>query len=318
MAETPHSRPGHVAGDAAGHAPSGAPAYALGDGARGGRDATLHVSVVAPSTAPRGRVAVVHGFAEHGGRYGELAGTFAAQGLEVHAVDLRGHGRSSGVRALVRDTSETVNDVTALLERLRAAGGPVLGFGHSFGGALMVRAAQLRPDLVDAVAVTGPYLRTALDDPPWMFGVVNVVSHVVPRLRGRPIDAEVVSTVPAEVRRYVDDPLVDVGGVRLASVRELHALGPRVLADAARLVTPTLIVHGAADRLASPQGSRELRDGAGADDVTLIEVPGNAHDLLHDVAAEQVLGTVVTWSLERLGLAGRPAAVTRRDGRRGT
>ncbi len=269
-------------------------------------DEPLHVSVVAPTGAVRGRVAVVHGFAEHGGRYGELASAFAAQGLEVHAVDLRGHGQSRGVRALVRDASEAANDVTRLLERLRAAGGPVLGFGHSFGGALMLRAAQLRPDLVDAVAVTGPYLTTALDDPPWLFGVVNVVSRVLPLVRGRPIDATVVSTIPAEVRRYVDDPLVDVGGVRLASVRELHALGPRVLADADRLVTPTLIVHGGADRLASVQGSRELRDGAGADDVTLIEVPGNAHDLLHDVASEQMLSTIVTWGLERLGLAGRP------------
>ncbi|MDZ7707154.1 MAG: alpha/beta hydrolase [Trueperaceae bacterium] len=268
-------------------------------------DDPLHVSVVAQAGPVRGRVAVLHGFAEHGGRYGELARTFAAQGLEVHVLDLRGHGLSSGVRALVRDVSETANDVVVLLERLRAAGGPVLGFGHSFGGALMLRAAQLRPDLVDAVAVTGPYLKTALDDPPWLFGVVDVVSRVLPLVRGRPIDATVVSTIPAEVRRYVDDPLVDVGGVRLASVRELHALGPRVLADAGRLVTPTLIVHGGADRLSSPRGSRELRDGAGADDVTLIEVPGNAHDLLHDVASEQVLSTIVTWSLERLGLAGR-------------
>lgn len=270
----------------------------------GPADEPLHVSVVAPAGTALGRVAVVHGFAEHGGRYGELARTFAANGLEVHVVDLRGHGRSGGVRALVRDVSESLNDVTMLLERLRAAGGPVLGFGHSFGGALTLRVAQLRPDLVDAVAVSGPYLRTALDDPPWMFGLVNVVSRVLPLLRGRPIDATVVSSLPAEVRRYLDDPLVDVGGVRLASVRELHALGPRVLADAGRLVTPTLIVHGGADRLCSPLGSRELRDGAGADDVTLIEVPGGAHDLLHDVAAAQVLGTIVAWSLERLGLAG--------------
>lgn len=277
-------------------------------------DEPLHVSVVAPTGTVRGRVAVVHGFGEHGGRYGELAHAFAAQGLEVHIVDLRGHGLSSGVRALVRDVAETLNDVTTVLERLRASGGPVLGFGHSFGGALMVRAAQVRPDLVDAVAVTGPYLKTALDDPPWLFGVVNVVSRVLPLVRGRPIDASVVSSIPAEVRRYRDDPLVDVGGVRLASVRELHALGPRVLADAERLVTPTLIAHGGADRLSSPHGSRELRDSAGADDVTLIEVPGNEHDLLHDVASEQVLGTIVTWSLERLGLAGEQAAVSRPDG----
>jgi len=274
----------------------------------------VHVAVVEPAGVVRGRVAVVHGFAEHGGRYGELARALAANGLEVHLLDLRGHGLSGGVRALVRDVAEPRGDVIALLERLRAAGGPVLGFGHSFGGALTLRIAQLRPDLVDGVVASAPYLRTALDDPAWMFGLVNVASRVLPRLRTRPIDATVVSSLPDEVRRYVDDPLVDVGGVRLASARELHALGPRVLADAGRLVTPTLIVHGGADRLASPAGSRELRDTAACEDVTLLEVPGGAHDLLHDVASETVLDAIVTWSVERVDLASRQAALSRPDG----
>src|SRR6056297_625683 len=281
-------------------------------------DEAVHVTVVGPSGRVRGRVAVVHGFAEHGGRYAELAGAFAAHGLEVHVLDLRGHGRSGGVRALVRDAAEAQRDVTVLLERLRAAGGPVLGFGHSFGGALMLRVAQLRPELLDAVAVSGPYLRTALDDPPWMFGLVNVVSRVAPLLRTRPIDATVVSSLPDEVTRYREDPLVDVGGVRLASVRELHALGPRVLADAEHLVTPTLIVHGDADRLASPLGSRELRDLAGGEDVTLLELPGVAHDVLHDVGADRTLDAIIRWSVERLGLANGPAAVSRRAEGSGT
>lgn len=274
----------------------------------------VHVSVARPSGAVRGRVAVVHGFAEHGGRYGELARAFAANGLEVHRLDLRGHGLSGGVRALVRDVAESQGDVVALLERLRAAGGPVLGFGHSFGGALTLRVAQLRPDLVDGVVASAPYLRTALDDPPWMFGLVNVASRLWPLVRTRPIDATVVSSLPDEVTRYLDDPLVDVGGVRLASARELHALGPRVLADAERLMTPTLIVHGDADRLASPAGSRELRDTAGGEDVTLLEVPGGAHDLLHDVASERVLDAIVRWGVGRVDLASRQASLSRPDG----
>jgi len=278
----------------------------------------VHVAVVEPAGPVRGRAAVVHGFAEHGGRYGELARALADHGLEVHLLDLRGHGRSGGVRALVRDAALAQRDLTELLDRLRAAGGPVLCFGHSFGGALTLRVAQLRPELVDAVVVTGPYLRTALDDPAWMFGLVNVASRVWPLRRTRPIDATVVSSLPDEVQRYRDDPLVDVGGVRLASARELHALGPRVLADAERLLAPTLIVHGDADRLASPLGSRELRDAAGAEDVTLLELPGVAHDVLHDVGADRTLDAIVRWSVERLGLANGPAAVSRRAEGSGT
>ena len=47
---------------------------------------------------PRGVVAVVHGFAEHLGRYDALLAHLAGRGLAVAAVDLRGHGRSGGPR----------------------------------------------------------------------------------------------------------------------------------------------------------------------------------------------------------------------------
>ena len=46
--------------------------------------------------APRGIVALVHGIAEHSGRYGFLAARANQRGLGVVAADLRGHWRSPG------------------------------------------------------------------------------------------------------------------------------------------------------------------------------------------------------------------------------
>ncbi len=44
----------------------------------------------------RGRLVIVHGYAEHKGRYGELVGELVAAGYQCHLLDLRGHGRSGG------------------------------------------------------------------------------------------------------------------------------------------------------------------------------------------------------------------------------
>ena len=271
----------------AGRAPSG-------DGAA----AVMHEATV-PAVEPlRGRLLIVHGFAEHGGRYEPFARACAARGLEVVLPDLPGHGRSDGPRGLIVDAERLAGGVAKRLTDMRADGTPVAAFGHSFGGALLLRAAQLRPDALDALAVSAPYLTSARGDPPWLMWLATVASGVVPLLRSRRIDARVVSNLEAEVAAYEDDPRVDRGGVRLGSVRELHALGPRVLADAPSLRVPTLVVHGDADGLADVAGSRALAAACAA--VTLEEVPGGAHGLLHDSAADEVGGRIADWLTARL------------------
>ncbi|MDR0878111.1 MAG: lysophospholipase [Treponema sp.] len=45
--------------------------------------------------APRAVVHIVHGMAEHAGRYGRLAGRLTAAGIEVWAADQRGHGKTA-------------------------------------------------------------------------------------------------------------------------------------------------------------------------------------------------------------------------------
>jgi alpha-beta hydrolase superfamily lysophospholipase len=264
----------------------------------------LFVRVVPAQGATRARIAIVHGFAEHGGRYRPLAERLAARGAESHLIDAHGHGRSPGPRGLIPGEDAAVAAVIALLERLRAAAPevPVAAFGHSFGGALVLRAAQRRPDLVDAVVASAPYLVSALPDPPWLIGLASAAARLTPRLRTKPLDAGTVSKVEDEVRAYDQDPLVDRGGVRLGSIRALHAIGPHVLRDAAALVTPTLIVHGSDDALASPEGSRQLYLAAEGGEVELREVPGGAHALLHDAEAARIAEGIVAWIAERLRL----------------
>ena len=51
-----------------------------------------------PEAAPRGVVLVVHGYAEHIGRYVGFAEHLASRRLAVAGIDHRGHGRSGGKR----------------------------------------------------------------------------------------------------------------------------------------------------------------------------------------------------------------------------
>lgn len=267
----------------------------------------LHLVHTLPATEARAHVLIVHGLAEHGGRCAKLVDTLTRNGLGTLTVDLRGHGRSPGARGLVSDAERHVRDVTSLLERLQAGSGPVALYGHSFGGALAARAAQERPDLLDALVLSSPYLVDGGDDPGWVWRAAVASSFILPRLRTRRIPPEAISSRPEERTRYREDPLVDHGGVRLATARELRALGRAVLEDAERLVMPTLVLHGARDRVADVAGSRALAAGAVTEDVTLRVYDEGLHELIHDAGAERVLSGISDWLLDRLGLIETPA-----------
>ena len=97
---------------------------------------------------------LVHGLAEHSGRYEGAGAWFAARGCAVHAYDQQGHGKSAGVRGHVRRFSDYLDDLEVLLrfvcERHRDL--PVFLVGHSMGGLVVASFARERdPEVAGAV-----------------------------------------------------------------------------------------------------------------------------------------------------------------------
>src|SRR5262245_53926721 len=85
----------------------------------------------------RGRIVIVHGYAEHKGRYRQLVETLVAAGYACHLLDLRGHGESEGQRGHVSGFEEYRSDLERFLYEVRtqdAAASPLLLLGHSLGG----------------------------------------------------------------------------------------------------------------------------------------------------------------------------------------
>ena len=92
------------------------------------------------SAPPRAAIALVHGLAEHAGRYAALAARLNAAGIDVYAIDLRGHGHAPGRRTWVARFDEYLDDAEALVAHASAQcatqGTPLFLMGHSMGGAI--------------------------------------------------------------------------------------------------------------------------------------------------------------------------------------
>ena len=115
--------------------------------------ALLAVTVWEPEQrfACRGAIQVLHGMAEHSGRYERLAHALVAEGYAVCAHDHRGHGLSVtepeqwGLFAERDGWSKVVDDAHRLFCHMseRWPGVPHIVFGHSMGSFIARRCLQL-------------------------------------------------------------------------------------------------------------------------------------------------------------------------------
>ncbi|MCF8177131.1 MAG: lysophospholipase [Sulfuritalea sp.] len=249
--------------------------------------------------APLAVLALVHGIAEHSGRYAFLAERANAHGLGVVSLDLRGHGNSPGERSYVERFDDYLLDVDALLAKARelAAGRPVFIMGHSMGGAIALRWLAQRQQPVAGLILSSAALKIGGDVPRLLVALAPLLSRWLPHLRGTRIDPAVISRDPAAVAAYVNDPLVSLQAPPARTGAELLRVMAANRAATSGLTAPVYLFHGDADRLTDPAGSQEIYDLWGGPDRTLRLWPGNRHETLNDLDREAVIKELIDWVL---------------------
>ncbi len=85
-------------------------------------------------------VCLVHGVGEHTSRYENVARVFTGSGYILFGADLRGHGRSEGIRGHFPSADAVMQDISILLEKARTRYPelPLFLYGHSLGGILVL------------------------------------------------------------------------------------------------------------------------------------------------------------------------------------
>lgn len=250
---------------------------------------------------PRTLLALVHGLAEHSGRYQDFAAQAVARGIGLVAVDLRGHGASPGERSWVERFDDYLLDVDALWAWAGELAGdrPRFLMGHSMGGAIALRWLARHPAEVTGLVLSSAALKIGADVPSLLVALAPLLSRWLPRLRGKRIDPALISRDPAQVAAYVGDPLVSLAAPPARTGAELLAAMVANRAAAPTLELAAYLFHGDADRLTDPAGSREIHDALGSRDKALRLWPGSRHETLHDLDGEAVAAELLDWILAR-------------------
>jgi alpha-beta hydrolase superfamily lysophospholipase len=252
-----------------------------------------------PEGPPRALVALVHGLGEHSGRYTHVGTALARSGFALFGFDLRGHGQSAGPRGHTPSYEALLGDIDAFLTEVakRFHTRPHFLYGHSLGGNLVLNYALRRRPTLAGVVATGPALRLSFEPPPAKVALARLMNRLFPAFtQASGLEVDALSHDPEVVRAYRADPLVhDRISARL--FLGFFEAGRWALAHANEFPVPLLLMHGGADRICSPDGSREFAAHVTGD--CLLKIwDGLYHEVHNEPQKDEVLGVLIAW-LER-------------------
>jgi pimeloyl-ACP methyl ester carboxylesterase len=202
------------------------------------------------------------------------------------AIDLPGHGRSSGL-----DGPASVDEAAALLVRVLDGlhAPPAVLVGHAYGGQVALAAAIARPDRARAVLTVGTAAEAAIPD-----AAVETLRNVVRGRIGQQFDTPFFGPSPdmAVMREFWGELVKTDPKVRLGDVLAYRASTLR--GSLGKVACPVLVMNGDADRLCPPDRARELaaaipgarlRFVEGAGHVAHLERPGEFVAAIEELVA---------------------------------
>lgn len=239
-----------------------------------------------PDGQPTARIVLIHGLAEHSGRYERTAGLLADAGFEISAPDLFGFGMSGGRRGDIEEWSDYWDQIERLISSSDA---PLVLMGHSMGG--LISAGYVlsgRPQPQCAVLSAPAFGGGAW----WQKAMAPLLAKIAPKaMIPNNLDGSQLSRDPAVGETYFSDPLVFTKtSARLGAA--LFAAQARVAAMTADWRVPTLLLHGGADTIVPPAST------VGFGELGSVErrlYPKLRHEVYNEPEGPDLVGEVIDW-----------------------
>lgn len=273
----------------------------------------------------RAIVQIVHGMAEHIGRYHHFAKKLAEDARILTAGnDLRGHGQTAGsldqVGRVTEEWEVMLKDVQLLAARLRREypRRPLIMFGHSFGSIVVQALLPQMSEQIDGIILSGIPATSE-----WERKLGEWIVHLQMPLMGRAAKARLLTKLTflghnrgfyprttsydwlsrdrSQVAAYVQDPYCGQA-CSLQFYRNLFVglnAVSRLPHHKIRYDLPVLLLAGDQDRAGKgrtgTESAKQALENAGLTDVTSIIYEGGRHEMLNEVNRLDVYEDILHW-----------------------
>jgi alpha-beta hydrolase superfamily lysophospholipase len=238
------------------------------------------------------QVLLIHGLGESTGRYLHVGRFFQQAGFSVFAIDLRGHGRSSGQRGAFARYEDLASDLEIALATLEVEA--TIIFAHSFGAQLAFWAlARSRYRPLGLIA-SAPWLELTYPPGPSLRRFAQVMRRCWPAC---PFPTGITGNKVSSDQAFIDaleDKHLLIPFIRVHSYFEAERAANDLLGHPVCPV-PVLIAHGTADPVTSPAVTQQFFSRLQAPAKTLKLYPDLRHELHNEGARETVLRDYLAW-----------------------
>lgn len=273
-----------------------------------------------------GHIHILHGMAEHSGRYVKFANSLNEAGYAVTMHDHRGHGETAAYNGTLgffaeengfdRVVEDVLEVVTILHEQFTDV--PLILFGHSMGSFITRRYIQLYSDQVDNVILCGTGNVTTLHT------MGNLVAKVLAKQLGKDTESRLLNklsfgsfnkqfpnskttfdwlcSAEDEVQKYIDDPycgFIPTNQFFVDLTTGFMSLNRKKEIAKTKKDLPILLISGSKDPVGEQgQGvyavAQQLAE-AGIRDVTVYLFEDKRHEILNEDNQEAVYQVLLRW-----------------------
>lgn len=254
-----------------------------------------------PCKYPRAVVINFHGLHSYTNNHA-IVGKFVAEiDCDFIGYDQRGHGRSEGIKALLPDLSQLLEDACKFVEEMSQLykGLPIFLTGGSMGGALCFAVSMEYPDLINGVIVMNPAIAGSMRCESVLNKAVNCLARYFPRT----------GLVKSISRKWCKGVLYDYleenpynysDKVKLGTVNTVSKLMKYVRDNALLIKCPTVILVGLKDKIVNPKDSEVFFNKLQTSNKELWKYEKIKHAMIYSKEIYSICDKIKFWILENL------------------
>jgi len=246
---------------------------------------------------PIASILIIHGFAEHLGRYDYIANALSNLGFNIYRFDNRGHGKSKGERGDLEDFNLLVEDTDKIIDLIKRENKelPIYILGHSMGGFIAAAYGikygnKINGEILSGGATLVPDSAKGLN-----YILIKTLNKILPKIKIK----NNLSNYICSDRNIVKDYKNDILNLKKASVRfhyQFVVEGINWLNyNLNNYKCQCLVLHGKEDKIISYNASENFYKKISSKDKDIILYEELFHEILNENKRDEIVLTIANW-----------------------
>lgn len=258
---------------------------------------SLFYRQILPGKKPvKDRILINHGIGESSETYEYLIDALSKASYEIWIYEMRGHGKSPGVRGHAGSIDELVRDLNSFINHINPGNRKIFLLGHSLGGLVVLNYIMNYGDnKIKALIVNGAGLLVEETPVLKVKKIIGILLRsIAPSLTmDTGIKNDTLSSFTEYLEKRAKNMLLHTkvsASLGIALINE----GKQILSGAKKITLPIFITHGGDDKIVNPEGSALLFEKVSSTDKKLHIYSGLKHEIYNENKKE-VFSELIEW-----------------------